>query len=54
MKGGRPRKQINLDEIKHLRQAGLSFRAIAEEINKFLPNGKKISYVTVKRVLQKP
>jgi len=46
-KGGRPRKKIDTDEIKHLRRAGLSYRAIADEMSKF---GKKVSYSTVKRV----
>ena len=50
-KGGRPRKQVNVEEIQHLRKAGLSFRAIADEMNNC---GKKISYATVKRLLQKP
>lgn len=48
-KGGRPRKKIDIDEIKHLRQTGLSLRGIADEMGKF---GKKISYTTVKRILK--
>lgn len=50
-KGGRPRKMVNVDEIKHLRQAGLSYRAIADELRKF---GHRVSHVTVKNVLNKP
>ena len=45
-KGGRPRKTINIDEIKHLRQAGLSYRAIADELNKF---GKKVNFIGLEK-----
>ena len=48
-KGGRPRKVIDTAEIQHLRQSGLSYRAIADEMNKFRKD--KISYLTVKRTL---
>lgn len=47
--GGRPRKDVDLAEVHHLRQSGLSYRAIADEMNKFRKD--KISYLTVKRML---
>ena len=52
--GGRPYKKIDAEQIKHLRMTGLSFRAIANEINKSLPGKERISYGTVKNVLNKP
>lgn len=35
---------LNAEEIKHLRQAGLSYRQIAEELSKF---GGKVSFSTI-------
>jgi len=51
--GGRPSKKADLTSIEALRAKGLSLRAIAKEINTGKPDRKKISYMSVKRLLQK-
>jgi DNA invertase Pin-like site-specific DNA recombinase len=54
-KGGRRKKEIDLDKLKTLSKQGcLGLRKIAQEYNKGLPKKDRISYGTVKRVLQKP
>lgn len=45
--GGRPRIKVDINDILHLRKAGLSYREISLEMKKF---GKKISYSTIKRL----
>lgn len=49
--GGRPQLKVDSKELEHLRKEGLSYRAIAV---KFSEAGSRISYATVKRLLQKP
>jgi DNA invertase Pin-like site-specific DNA recombinase len=54
-KGGRPKKEVNIDKLKDItRQKGLGLRKIAQEYNRDLPKKDRISYIQVKRVLQKP
>jgi len=53
-KGGRRRKEIDMDRLKAIaKQKNLGLRKIAQEYNRDLPKKKWISYVLVKRVLQK-
>ncbi len=49
--GGRPRKQINDDDILSLRQKGMSIRQITKSLNETLPRKQRISYQTVHRYL---
>lgn len=52
--GGRPRKKIAVDKLRAIaRQKNLGLRKIAREYNQDLPKNSRISYVQVKRVLQK-
>lgn len=52
--GGRREKKIDLDKLKAIfKQNNLGLRKIAEEYNKDLSKKDRISYGTVKRVLQK-
>ena len=52
--GGRPRKQINMQRLFAITgKERISLRQIAEEYNRELPKKSRISYVQVKRVLQK-
>ncbi|MEW6008858.1 MAG: recombinase family protein [Candidatus Omnitrophota bacterium] len=54
-KGGRPKKEIDLVRLKDIaRQDGLSLRKIALRYNQNLSKKERISYVQVKRLLQKP
>ncbi len=53
--GGRPRKQIDQARLKRiLKKKGLGLRRIAGEYNRDLPKSQQISYISVKRALQKP
>ena len=52
-KGGRPSKKVDVATIEALRAKGLSLRDIAKEINTGKTDRKKISYMSVKRLLQK-
>ena len=53
-KGGRRRKEVDLDRLGSISKRGsLGLRKIAEAYNKDLPKKDRISYATVKRVLQK-
>ena len=49
--GGRPLKKVNSEQVFKLRRQGMSFRQIADTINK---DGAAVSFQTVRRVLQKP
>ena len=49
--GGRPQKKVDNTLIFELRKKGMSFRQIADTINK---DGPAVSFQTVRRVLQKP
>lgn len=52
--GGRRKKKVDLDRLRAVsKQNNLGLRKIAEEYNKILPKKDRISYGTVKRVLQK-
>lgn len=53
--GGRPSKDklFDLNNIVALRASGRSLRAIADEVNKDRTGKRKISYVSVRRLLQK-
>lgn len=53
-RGGRPRKEVDLAKIDALNKQGLGLRGIAMEYNRDLPKKQRISYVQVRRVLQKP
>ena len=48
--GGRPQKQINVEEVFKLRRNGMSFREIAETLS---GDGVTISFQTVRRLLQR-
>ncbi len=53
-KGGRPLKKIDESRLKRIsRKGNLSLREIAKEYNEGLTKKQRISYVSVKRVLQK-
>ena len=52
-KGGRPRKRIDAARLKRIAKKGLGLRRIAEEYNWGLPKKRRISYISVKRALQK-
>lgn len=53
-KGGRPRKEIDIEKLRRIaKQSNLGLRKIAQEYNLNLPKKDRISYVYVKRVLQK-
>ncbi|MFA5090864.1 MAG: recombinase family protein [Candidatus Omnitrophota bacterium] len=53
-KGGRPRKEIDIDKLRRItKQGNLGLRKIAQEYNQELPKKDRISYGKVKRVLQK-
>lgn len=51
--GGRPFKAVDWATIESLRAKGLSLRGIANEFNLDKPKKQRISFVTVKRLLQK-
>lgn len=52
--GGRPKKEIDVYRLKCIaRRSGLGLRKIAQEYSRDLPKKDRISYVQVKRVLQK-
>jgi len=54
-KGGRPRKEIDIKKLRRIaKQGSLGLRKIAQEYNRDLPKKYRISYIHVKRVLQKP
>jgi DNA invertase Pin-like site-specific DNA recombinase len=48
--GGRPQKRVDVKNIIKLRNAGLSFRDIANTLNR---EGSRVSFQTVRRLLQK-
>lgn len=52
--GGRPKKEVNIGKLKAItKQKNLGLRKIAQEYNRDLPKKDRISYGTVKRLLQK-
>jgi len=53
-RGGRPIKEVDITKIRALKEQGLGLRGIATEYNKDLPKKARISYVQVRRLLQKP
>lgn len=53
-RGGRPKKKVDLERLKKIaEQEGYGLRKIAKEYNQDLPKRDRISYIQVKRVLQK-
>lgn len=53
-KGGRPEKKINVERLISIsKQGNPGLRKIAEGYNGILPKNERISYVQVRRVLQK-
>jgi DNA invertase Pin-like site-specific DNA recombinase len=54
-KGGRPKKEIDIKRLRSIaKHNNLSLRKIAHEYNKDLSKKDRISYIQVRRVLQKP
>jgi len=52
--GGRPKKEINLDRLQEIaKHKNFGLRKIAQEYNCGLPKKDRISYIKVRRVLQK-
>lgn len=53
-RGGRPQKKVDLERLKEIAgREGYGLRKIAKEYNCDLPKKDRISYIQVKRVLQK-
>lgn len=52
-RGGRPVKRVDLAIVRELKAKGISLRGIAEELNKDKPPRYQVSYITIKRLLQK-
>lgn len=52
-KGGRPKKKINVERLLTIAKQNLGLRKIAQEYNQDLPKKERISYIQVRRVLQK-
>jgi DNA invertase Pin-like site-specific DNA recombinase len=48
---GRPKIELDFNQVKELRAQGLSYRAIARQLSKKL--GEEVSYLTVYRLIQK-